>query len=167
MLRPYFLRKRKRAFKPEPGLVPPLVIHWSLAQALKKVVGLNFFSKPWNSSKKIFSKQEEISPGCRKTIANTFIKSFSSSNSDLPNININQLTEITEKVRKLEENLDINLYLLKEKLDLNQQLSQKLQVWKKLKERMKNFSIKLNKILKLALMNADFFNNQVHSKLNK
>ena len=120
-----------------------------------------------NSSKKIFSKQEEISPGCRKTIANTFIKSFSSSNSDLPNININQLTEITEKVRKLEENLDINLYLLKEKLDLNQQLSQKLQVWKKLKERMKNFSIKLNKILKLALMNADFFNNQVHSKLNK
>lgn len=110
-----------------------------------------------NSSKKFFSKQEEISPGCRKTLANTLIKSFSSYNSDLPIIDISQLSEITEKVKKLEENLDINLYLLKEKLDLNQQLSEKLQILEKIKRKNEKFFDKKPQNLKSCFEECTLF----------
>ena len=93
----------------------------------------NGFSE--NSPKKYSNKQEEISPGSRKTLPNTFIKSFSSYNSESPIIDIGEIREISDKVRKLEENLDLNLYLLKEKLELNQKLSEKLQILEKLKRR--------------------------------
>lgn len=88
-------------------------------------------------AKKFFSKQGEISPGSRNTLPNTIIKSFSSYNSEYPIIDINDIQEISDKVCRLEQNLDINLYLLKEKLELNKQLNEKLQILEKLKQRNK------------------------------
>jgi hypothetical protein len=91
------------------------------------------------TSKQENEKKDEISPGSGKTCPNSFLKSFSSYHSENMVLDLGEIEEITERVKRMEDNLDINLLLLKEKLELNKQLNEKIMILEDLKKKNKKF----------------------------